>query len=118
MVGNDRNVDMLQLGTRLSHAIECLNIFEKYPQWDRGPKRLKLPAIEDGNGNVLAKVDHINPHSWRGDVRLANVLPVTSWNSGRQMIESEHTLTGIHAKLEELEKNGYDMTFPFGAEDG
>ena len=117
MVGNDRNVDMLQLGTRLSHAVECLNIFEKYPHWDRGPKRLKLPAIEDGNGNVLAKVDHINPDSWKGDVRLASVLPVTSWNSGRQMVEFEHAITGIRAKLEELEKNGHDMTFPFGTED-
>lgn len=117
MVGNDRNVDILQLGTRLSHAVECLNIFEKYPHWDRGPKRLKLPAIEDGNGDVLAKVDHINPDSWEGDVRLANVLLVTSWNSGRHMVESRYSTTGIHDKLAELDRNGYDMTFPFGTED-
>ena len=117
MVGNDRNVDILQLGTRLSHAVECLNIFEKYPHWDHGPKRLKLPAIEDGNGDVLAKVDHINPDSWKGDVRLANVLLVTSWNSGRHMVESQYSTTGIHDKLAELDRNGYDMTFPFGTED-
>jgi len=116
MVRNDQNVDMLQLGTQLFHVVECLNIFEKYPQWDRGPKHLKLPAIEDGNGDILAKVDHINPDSWKGNVRLVNVLPVTSWNSGHQMVESEHSATGIHTKLEELERNGYDMAFPFGTD--
>ena len=99
------------------HAVECLNIFEIYPHWDHGPKCLKLPAIEDGNRNILAKVDHINPDSWKGDVRLASVLPVTSRNSGHKMVEFEHVITGIHAKLEELEKNGLDMTFPFGMED-
>ena len=117
MVGNDRNVDILQLGTRLSHAVECLNIFEKYPHWDHGPKCLKLPAIEDGNGDVLAKVDHINPDSWKGDVRLANVLLVTSWNDGCHMVESQYSTTGIREKLEELDRKGYNMTFPFGTDD-
>ena len=34
MVGNDSNVNALQISTRLSHAVECLNIFEKHPEWD------------------------------------------------------------------------------------
>lgn len=58
MLGTDKNADIFQLSTRLSHAVECLNIFEKHPEWDRGPKRLKLTAVTDGNGDVVAKVDH------------------------------------------------------------
>jgi len=27
MVGTDKNADILQLGTQLSHAVKCLNIF-------------------------------------------------------------------------------------------
>ncbi|KAF8148021.1 hypothetical protein B0H34DRAFT_833807 [Crassisporium funariophilum] len=82
MIGTDQNADLLQLSTRLSHAVECLNIFEKKPKWDRGPKSLRLPAIEDGNGDILAKVDHINPSSWKGNVEVATVSLLTSWNRG------------------------------------
>lgn len=38
MIGTDQNTNMLQLSTRLSYAVECLNIFEKKPKWDHGPK--------------------------------------------------------------------------------
>jgi len=116
MVGTDKNADILQLGTRLSHAVECLNIFEKYPEWDRGPKRLRLPAIEDGNGNILAKVDHINPNSWTGDVRVANVSLATSWNLGRELAESEDPTHGIADLFSGLDQSGYDMYAPFGCE--
>ena len=73
----DANADMSSLTTRLSHSVECLNIFLKHPEWDHGPRWLKLPAIEDSNGNVISAVDHINPVSWKGDVRLRRITPVT-----------------------------------------
>jgi hypothetical protein len=117
MVGNDSNVDALQISMRLSHAVECLNIFEKHPEWDRGPRWLKLPAIEDANGDIIAKVDHINPSSWKGDVSLSHVSLVTSWNAGRSQVEAEYSELGIAYQLDELEKKGYDMTFPFGQQD-
>ena len=100
----------------MSHAVECLNIFEKYPEWDRGPKRLKLPAIEDGNGNILAKVDHINPCSWTGDVRVANVSLATSWNLGRKLAESEDLSHGIADLFSGLDQSGYDIYAPFGCD--
>ncbi|KAH8982664.1 hypothetical protein EDB86DRAFT_3126490 [Lactarius hatsudake] len=91
MVGNDTNADVLTLGYRLSHA---------HPAWDRGPRRLHLRGIEDGNGDVLSKSDHITPASWKGNVNVRNVSLVTAWNLG-------------HALLE-LENQGHDMEFPFG----
>jgi hypothetical protein len=120
MVGTDKNADILQLSTRISHAVECLNIFEKHPEWDRGPKRLKLTAVTDGNGDVLAKVDHINPNSWEGDVHVANVSLVTSWNLGRKMVESEfpnhQDQNKIASLLAGLDRDRFDMSAPFGTE--
>ena len=117
MVGNDANANMSSLTTCLSHAVECLNIFLKHPEWDRGPRRLKLPAVEDGNGDVVSAVDHISPSSWKGDVSLESVVPLTAWNNGRHLIEREFASLGVAAHFEEMEKKGIDMLFPFGTLD-
>jgi hypothetical protein len=37
MVGNDANLDILQLVSRLSGTTEVANILAKYPQWDCSP---------------------------------------------------------------------------------
>ena len=114
MVGNDANADMFSLTTRVSHAVEVRNIFSKHPKWDRGPRRLKLRAIEDGNGDILAMVDHINPACWKGDVRLSNVSPITAWNEGRALIEKSFGNLPVAEHFLKLEKMGADLYFPFG----
>lgn len=114
MVGTDANADMSSLTTSLSHSVECLNIFSKHPEWDRGPRRLKLPAIEDGNGDIISAVDHINPISWKGDVRLRLVTPITVWNEGRRMVKNKFSSLGLAKHFAELEKKGFDLLFPFG----
>ncbi|KAH8980974.1 hypothetical protein EDB86DRAFT_3133864 [Lactarius hatsudake] len=114
MVGNDTNADVLTLGYCLSHAVECLNIFSEHPAWDRGPRRLHLRGIEDGNGDVLSKSDHITPASWKGNVNVRNVSLVTAWNLGRQMTVSDFPSSNIEDALLELENQGHDMEFPFG----
>lgn len=49
MVGNDANLDILQLGSRLSNMTEVHDIFTKHPEWDRGPRRLQMqPLTPDG----------------------------------------------------------------------
>ncbi|KAF8259666.1 hypothetical protein EI94DRAFT_1773898 [Lactarius quietus] len=105
MVGNDANADVLTLGYHLSHAVECLNILSEHPTWDHGLRRLHLRGIEDGNGDVLSKSDHINPESWEGNVNVRNVTLVTTWNLGPN---------GIEDTLLDLESKAYDMEFPFG----
>ena len=44
MVGNDANLDILQLICRLAGMTEVSNILAKYPHWNRAPRRLKLIA--------------------------------------------------------------------------
>ncbi|KAI9431976.1 hypothetical protein H4582DRAFT_1821850 [Lactarius indigo] len=114
MVGNDANADVLTLGYRLSHAVECLNILSEHPMWDRGPRRPHLRGIKDGNGDVISKSDHITPASWDGNVNVRNVSLVTAWNLGRRMVTSKFPSNKIEELLLELENKGYDMEFPFG----
>ncbi|KAF8260231.1 hypothetical protein EI94DRAFT_1773743 [Lactarius quietus] len=114
MVGNDVNANILTLGYHLSHAVECLNILSEHPMWDRGPRHLHLHGIEDGNGDMQAKCDHITPESWEGCVNVWDISLVTSWNLRRQMVSSEFPAIDIEGALQELESKGYAMEFPFG----
>ena len=114
MVGNDANTDILTLGHRLSHAVECLNILSEHPDWDCGPRRLQLHGIEDSNGDVCSKCDHITPESWEGNVNVGNISLITAWNLGRHTLTSEFPASDIEDALMELERKGYDMEFPFG----
>ncbi|KAJ7898149.1 hypothetical protein B0H13DRAFT_2337610 [Mycena leptocephala] len=76
LMDNSRNVDILQLSQRASTTAESCRIFAKHPDWDRGHKRLRLEGAEG--------VDHTNPRSHTGDVSIANVSLLTSWNCGRR----------------------------------
>ena len=113
MVGNDTNLDILQLVSRLSGTTEVANILAKYPQWDRSPRRLKLPAMSCESKEIPDTVDHIKPGSWRGNVKLQYVSLRTSWNRGRRIIEQE--FEGLKQVLNELDDSeGIDILSPFG----
>ncbi len=114
IVGNNANADIFSLSTRFSHTVEVRNIFSKYTKWDRGPRQLCLWAIEDGNGNVLAAVDHIGPASWKEDVQLSNVSPITAWNAGWALVEEKFPHLKVAEYFLEMEKIGADLYFPFG----
>ncbi|KAJ7106157.1 hypothetical protein C8R44DRAFT_834354 [Mycena epipterygia] len=74
--GTDNNVDVYQLSTRASNLTE-----------DRGPRRIKLPAIINERGDVSDKADHISPASCTGDLQVATVVPHSVWNQGRLIAE-------------------------------
>lgn len=115
MSGTDHNCDVYQLSNRLTNIAECAIILSEHREWDRAPRRLKLQAITDENGDISAKIDHINPASWKGDVYVSNVLPITSWNHGRQRVEQEFVALDVAQALCALElRHDVDMAFPFG----
>jgi hypothetical protein len=89
MVGNDANLDLLQLSLRLTGTTEVSTILAKYPQWDRAPRRLNLPVLSKDGLNIHSSVDHLKPSSWCGDVKVANVNLQLCWKLGRQMVENE-----------------------------
>ena len=66
MVGNDTNLDILQLVSHLSGTTEVSNILAKYLQWDCAPQCLKVPALSHDSIEIHKSADHIKPVSWRG----------------------------------------------------
>ncbi|KAL1658019.1 hypothetical protein GGF50DRAFT_68089, partial [Schizophyllum commune] len=66
MVGNDSNLDVLQLALRATGTIEVANILANHPEWDRSPRRLRIPVLAR-DGQPVPNVDHISPRIWRGD---------------------------------------------------
>ncbi|KAJ6552508.1 hypothetical protein B0H10DRAFT_2446821, partial [Mycena sp. CBHHK59/15] len=106
MIGNDRNLDVLQLVERITGTMEIANIFARYPHWDRPPRRLQLPVLAK-DGSILDCVDHLKPHSWRGDNLVANVTLLTCWNRGRRLIEEEWPSLGKYFRALD---NAYDIT--------
>ncbi|KAJ7744880.1 hypothetical protein B0H16DRAFT_1321924 [Mycena metata] len=102
-VGTDTNVDIYQLSTRASNLTEISIILALRPHWDRGPKRIKLPAVINEKGDVSAKADHISPASCLGDLHVANVVPHACWLDGRLIAEGivpegRETLAKLAAK--------------------
>lgn len=89
MVGNDTNLDILQLVCHLAGTTEVSNILAKYPHWDQAPRRLKLPALSQESKEIPDGADHIKPSSWRGNVNVKDVSLQTSWNRGRHLVEDE-----------------------------
>jgi hypothetical protein len=113
MIGNDANLDMLQLVSRLAGMTEVSNILAKYPKWDRSPRCLKLPALSHESKETPDRADHIKPGSWRGNVNLNTVSIQTSWNHSRRMVEQEcDSLTHVLLELDNLKD--VDILSPFG----
>ncbi|KAL0061966.1 hypothetical protein AAF712_011175 [Marasmius tenuissimus] len=113
MVGNDANLDVYQAACRLTGTTEVANILATHPEWQRTPRRMKLPSL-DRNQNVLSeRVDHLNPQSWRGDVHTGIVSLYTCWKRGRRIIEEKYSFA---AKILAEAGNDPNITLlaPFG----
>ncbi|KAJ7501336.1 hypothetical protein B0H11DRAFT_2224687 [Mycena galericulata] len=83
------------------------------PHWDRGPRRLHLPAIINANGDVSDKADHVSPASWVGDVHVSTVGPHACWKGGRIIAEGL-VPGGADALNRCAEVPGFDILSPFG----
>lgn len=116
MVGNDSNVDVLQICSRLMGVTESAVILALHPEWDRAPRRLRLPALTE-KGDLHQKVDHINPASWVGDVRVSSVVLATAWALGRKMVDAELPHLSIDATLRAMQRECPDMDIlrPYGS---
>ncbi|KAF5334132.1 hypothetical protein D9758_018620 [Tetrapyrgos nigripes] len=101
MVGNDANLDVLQLLQRITGTVEIANILAKHPEWDNKSRHLRLPAVNSMGQEILgAAIDHISPVTWRGDVRLSQVTLLTCWKAG---------LSRVVAKFPNLQDLFHDL---------
>ncbi|KAI0026716.1 hypothetical protein K488DRAFT_64965 [Vararia minispora EC-137] len=95
MVGNDTNLDILQLAHRISGTTDVATILAKHPEWDSGPRRLRIPPIQRDT-RAIPGIDHISPRTWRGDLRVQTVTLATAWKRGRLMAEEKHSWLAAH----------------------
>lgn len=115
MIGNDSNVDQLQLANRAESAAMCTSILAEHPEWEKAPRRLTLKAWREQAGDLSARVDHINPASWGGDARVRGVVLLTCWEEGRRIATAELKCAGYDVPFQGMDSGfGYDLLCPFG----
>ena len=92
MVGNDSNLDILQLALRVTSTTEVSNILAKHPEWDKSPRRLRLPTVSKTMDNFSNAVDHTGPRAYmRPDKLLPSGLTLaTPWKRGRHILEEKY----------------------------
>ncbi|KAI0717922.1 hypothetical protein C8Q72DRAFT_155136 [Fomitopsis betulina] len=95
MIGADANADQLQLTSRMSGAIQCSQILQEHPEWDRGSRHLAIPSLDGQGDRVALSADNVNPKSWVGNVSVKGVLPQTCWYHGRHLAESDLEEFGV-----------------------
>jgi hypothetical protein len=115
MIGVDTNADHLQLANRIESAAICSQILAENPSWERAPRRLTLKTWRDEASDISAKIDHINPASWKGDVKVKSVVLLTCWEGGRNIATRELQHAGYEPPFEAMDAGeGFDMFCPFG----
>jgi len=92
MVGNDTNLDVLQLALRITATTEVSTILAKHPEWDRGPRRLCLPTVDKNLDELSKTLDHIGPRAYLFPEKLrpSGLTLATSWKRGRRAVEDKY----------------------------
>jgi len=116
MVGNDSGLDILQLVLRLGGTTEVSTILAQHPEWDRSPRRLKLPALFKDGLDIHKGVDHIKPATWRGNVSVSSVNLATCWDAGRREVKEIPSLDRVLHVLESADSDSHEINIlqPFG----
>ncbi|GBE89048.1 hypothetical protein SCP_1500500 [Sparassis crispa] len=108
---HSRNFDVCQLCDKLSISALLSYIFERNQDLDRGHRCLNL---KDAMG-----VDHVNPKSWTGDVKVGHAEVASEWRKGR--VEANNILReyfGPEACVDFdalFGREGYDLLRPSGS---
>ena len=92
MVGNDANLDILQLALRVTSTTEVSNILAKHPEWDKSPRRLRLPTVSKTMDNFSNAVDHTGPRAYLHPNKLlpSGLTLATAWKRGRHLVEEKY----------------------------
>jgi hypothetical protein len=92
MVGNDANLDILQLALCVTTTTEVSNILAKHPEWDKSPRHLNLPTVTKAMDIVSNSTDHIGPRAYLHPERLhpLGLTLAMPWKRGRQLIEEKY----------------------------
>jgi hypothetical protein len=115
MVGNDTNADQYQLTNRIDGAVQCVNILEEFPEWGGQARQLTTKPLPQNIDDVSSSYDHISPKSWKGDVRVKNVVLSGCWMEGRRLAEEELCEADMVPPFANMELvGGFTTMCPFG----
>ena len=89
MIGSDHHVDQLQLTNCIDGAVQCVKILELHLEWGSQSHCIIVKSLEEQGANITKKLDHLNPHSWKGDVHVRNIILHSCWQEGRLLSEEE-----------------------------
>lgn len=113
VVGTDSNVDILQISERTSGLVDIADILAKHPEWDRGPRRMQLPALNSTSEEVPRSADHLSPKHLKGDYALTSVTLLTCWRRGRKLAEDDYS--GVAGMLKAaMQEDSVEMLAPKG----
>ena len=115
MVGNDTNLNLLQLSLRITSTTEVLLILAKHPQWDKGPHRLRLPTVSKSFDKLTNSVDHIGPRAYLCPEKLypSGLMLATPWKRGRHLLEDKYSWITPILQLISSTENASILT-PYG----
>jgi hypothetical protein len=93
MIGNNTNLDMLQLSLHITSTTEVSSILAKYPAWDKGPYRLHLSIVSRDFDKLTNSVDHIGPKAYLSPEKLypSGLMLATLWKHGQHFIENKYS---------------------------
>ncbi|KAK1218956.1 hypothetical protein PQX77_018344 [Marasmius sp. AFHP31] len=103
-----RNFDIEQLAQKLSVSLQIQGIMERNPHLDHGHRRTSFQGC--------LGVDHINPRSWDGNVRVGDVDLKKEWDAGQAdaIVELEKQL-GISEDFSFLQqRDSVNLLQPMG----
>jgi hypothetical protein len=115
MVGNDTNLNVLQLALHITSTTEVLTILAKHLEWDRGPHRLCLPTVSKNLDKLSKTLDHIGPTAYQCHDKLhpSGLTLATPWKRGQLSMEEEYPW--IAAILRSISStNNASILAPFG----
>ncbi|KAF8481873.1 hypothetical protein DFH94DRAFT_826025 [Russula ochroleuca] len=116
MIGNDRNLDILQLALRVTATMEVSNILAKHPEWDKSPRRLCLPTVFKNMEDLSSSADHTGPSTYQHPEMLypSRLTLATPWKHGRLSLEDKYPW--IMAVLHHISTNQTtSILTPFGS---
>jgi hypothetical protein len=92
MVGNDANLDILQLALRVTATTEVSNILAKHPECDKGPRQLRLRTMANDNNSIPKSSDHIGPSAYLHPDKLCPYMLTltTPWRRGQHTLEAKY----------------------------
>lgn len=115
MVGNDANLDILQLALQITSTTEVSTILAMHPDWDKGPRRLSLPTVAKNLDELTNSVDHIGPRAYLCPDRLcpSGLTLATPWKRGRHSLEVKYLWITPILKFISSNKNALILA-PYG----